>query len=205
MTRPSDAADQIELFAAEPKLPGGFAYGDDVITAAEEAVLAEQIAELPFKPFEFRGYLGNRRVVSFGFRYDYSARVLQAAAPLPDFLLPLRDRAAAFAGIEPANIVHALINEYAPGAGIGWHRDKPDFADVIAVSLLAPCTLRLRREDGAGWQRTTQRVLPRSAYLLRGPVRHDWQHSIPALDELRYSVTFRTLADKAGTRRAVSR
>jgi len=205
MTRPSAAADQIELFAAAPTLPAGFAYGDDVITAAEEAVLAEQIAELPFKPFEFRGYLGNRRVVSFGVRYDYSARVLQAAPPLPDFLLPLRDRAAAFAGIEPADIVHALINEYAPDAGIGWHRDRPAFADVIAVSLLAPCTLRLRRKDGAGWQRATQRVLPRSAYLLRGPVRHDWEHSIPPLDELRYSVTFRTLADKAGTRCAVSR
>jgi alkylated DNA repair dioxygenase AlkB len=203
MTRPFTTADQIELFP--PELPAGFVYRDDVVTAAEERALVGQIAVLPFKPFEFRGCVGNRQIVSFGRRYDYSARSLQSAAPMPDFLLPLRDRAAAFAGIEPASIVHALINEYTPGAGIGWHRDKPDFADVIAISLLAPCPLRLRRKDGTGWQRATQRVLPRSAYLLRGPVRHEWEHSIPALDELRYSVTFRALTEKAGTRCEVSR
>jgi alkylated DNA repair dioxygenase AlkB len=204
MTR-SPAADQIELFAAAPQLPAGFLYRDEVIAVAEEAGLVEQISTLPFKPFAFHGYLGNRRVVSFGRRYDYGARSLQSAPPIPDFLLPLRDRAAAFAGIEPARIAHVLVTEYAPGAGIGWHRDRPDFADVIAISLHAPCTLRLRRKRGASWERATQRVRPRSAYLLRGPVRHDWEHSIRALDELRFSVTFRTLADKAGTRPGIPR
>jgi alkylated DNA repair dioxygenase AlkB len=204
MTR-SSVADQIELFASEPALPPGFVYRDEVVTVVEEAALVERIATLPFKPFAFHGYLGNRRVVSFGKRYDYGARSLQSAPPMPDFLLPLRDRAAAFAGVEPASIAHVLVTEYAPGAGIGWHRDRPDFADVIAISLGAPCTLRLRRKAGASWVREAQRVLPRSAYLLRGPVRHDWEHSIPALDELRFSVTFRTLTDKAGTRPMVAR
>lgn len=195
----SRAADQIELFAAEARAPAGFSYREGIITAAEEAALAEQFAALPLKPFEFRGYRGNRRVVSFGRRYDYSARSLQTAPAMPDFLVPLRDRAAGFAEIPPASIAHVLVTEYAPGAGIGWHRDKPEFTDVIGISLLAPCTLRFRREDGAGWKRVTRRVAPRSAYLLRGPARQEWEHSIPPLEQLRYSVTFRSLADKTGT------
>ena len=193
MTRPPAAADQIELFAPEPKLPPGFAYRDDIITAAEERELVAQLAELPFKPFEFHGYLGNRRIVSYGWRYDYSARAVQQAAPIPRFLLPLRQRAAEFASLAPESLEHILVTEYAEGAGIGWHRDKAEFADVIAVSLLAPCTLRFRRRKGTNWERAAHRINPRSAYLLRGPVRSEWQHSIPPLDRLRYSVTFRNL------------
>jgi len=205
MSRSPPAADQIDLFAAAPAQPAGFAYCDDVIGGAEEAALAAQLAALPFKPFEFHGYLGNRRIVSFGWRYDYGARAVQPAAPIPSFLLPLRERAAAFAGIPAASIEHILVTEYAPGAGIGWHRDKAEFADVVAISLLAPCTLRFRRKKGATWERATQRVAPRSAYLLHGAARHEWEHSIPALDMLRYSVTFRSMADKTGTRPLVAR
>lgn len=193
MTRPRPAADQIELFASEPGLPPGFVYRDDVITAAEERALVEQLAKLPFKPFEFHGYLGNRRVVSFGWRYDYGVRTVHPAAPIPSFLLPVRERAARFADLAPESLEHILVTEYAEGAGIGWHRDKAEFADVVAVSLLAPCVLRFRRKKGAGWERTSQRINPRSAYLLRGPARSEWEHSIPALDRLRYSVTFRNL------------
>ncbi|HEX3972844.1 MAG TPA: alpha-ketoglutarate-dependent dioxygenase AlkB [Stellaceae bacterium] len=194
MTRRSSAADQIALFAPEPALPPGFAYREDVITVAQERALVERIAELPFRPFEFHGYRGNRRVVSFGWRYDYGARAVAAAAPIPPFLLPLRERAGAIAGLAPECLEHVLVTEYAEGAGIGWHRDKAEFADVVAISLLAPCTLRFRRKRGTGWDRTSRQVVPRSAYLLRGPARHDWEHSIPALDRLRYSVTFRNLA-----------
>lgn len=199
MRRPRTVADQAELFPSAPEPPPGFAYGDEVIAPAEERVLVEQIGMLPFKPFEFHGYLGNRRIVSFGWSYDYGARSMRPAALIPPFLLPLRERAARFAGLAPASLEHVLVTEYAQGAGIGWHRDKPEFADVIAVSLLAPCTLRFRREDSGGWQRAKQRVAARSAYLLRGPARSDWEHSIPPLDRLRYSVTFRSLVDKAGT------
>jgi alkylated DNA repair dioxygenase AlkB len=194
MTRSAAAADQIELFAAAPKLPAGFVYRDAVITAVEEAALAEQIATLPFKPFEFHGYLGNRRTVSFGTRYDYSARVLQSAPPIPDFLLPLRDRAAAFAGIAPDSIAHVLVTEYAPGAGIGWHRDRPQFGLVVGVSLLSEAVLRFRRKAGAKWERMNAKLAPRSAYLLAGDARHVWQHSIVPGETLRYSVTFRTPA-----------
>jgi alkylated DNA repair dioxygenase AlkB len=185
---------QTDLFtSATTALPDGFAYRDALITADEERALAQRVAELPLKPFEFHGYLGNRRVVSFGWRYDYARRAVQASAPIPDFLLPLRERAAAFAGVDADGLQQILINEYAPGAGIGWHRDKPEFQDVIAVSLLAPCRLRFRRKQDARWERRTQLVQPRSIYLLRGPARHEWEHSVPALDALRYSVTFRNL------------
>lgn len=157
-------AGQIELFASEPTLPSGFAYREAVITAAEERALVELLAKLPFKPFEFHGYHGNRRIVSFGWRYDYGARALQPAAPIPSFLLPLRDHAAGFADLAPESLEQILVTEYAAGAGIGWHRDKAEFTDVIAISLSAPCTLRFRRKKGAGWERAAQLVVPRSAY-----------------------------------------
>jgi alkylated DNA repair dioxygenase AlkB len=173
------------------RLPTGLAYRQDLITPTEEHAIVAQFGDLPFKPFEFHGYLGKRRVVSFGWRYDYSARTLQSREPIPSFLLPLRDCAAAFAGIAADDLRQVLVTEYADGAGIGWHRDKPMFEDVIAFSFLAPCTLRFRRAQAKGWERATQIVEPRSAYLLRGPARREWEHSIPPLDRLRYSVTFR--------------
>jgi len=199
MSRSPAANAQIELLPSAPAFPTGFAYGEDVITAAEEEALADQLAALPLKPFEFHGYTGNRRVISFGWRYDYGARAVQPAAPIPPFLLLLREHAARFAKLDPERLEHVLVTEYAEGAGIGWHRDKAQFGDVIAVSLLAPCTLRFRRKDGIGWQRAMQRIDPRSAYLLRGAARSQWEHSIPPLDRLRYSVTFRSLVDRAGT------
>jgi alkylated DNA repair dioxygenase AlkB len=187
-------SDQIELFAPAPALPLGFAYRDAIITGADEQALVAQIAALPFRPFEFHGYLGNRRVVAFGWRYDYGARAVAPAAPIPPFLLPLRALAARFAGLAPESLEHVLVTEYAEGAGIGWHRDKAEFADVVAISLLAPCTLRFRRKNGAAWERAAQPAEARSAYLLRGPARQEWEHSILPLDRLRYSVTFRNLA-----------
>ncbi len=92
---------------------------------------------------------------------------------------------------------HALITEYGPGAAIGWHRDKGVFSDVIGVSLLSPCTFRLRRRVGSSWERYSLIAEPRSAYLLRGEARTAWEHSIPAVETLRYSVTFRSLRGRA--------
>jgi alkylated DNA repair dioxygenase AlkB len=187
---------QLDLLAPVPVrgLPEELQYRPDLISANEEAALVEHIAALPFRPFEFHGYLGNRRTVSFGFRYDFGDQAMHEAEPIPDFLRPLRDRAAEFAGLKPADLEHALVTEYAPGAGIGWHRDRPVFADVIGISLLAPCRFRLRRKQGETWQRAALDLAPRSTYLLRGPVRYEWQHSIVPMEELRYSVTFRSRA-----------
>jgi alkylated DNA repair dioxygenase AlkB len=192
--RRSVLTDQADLFAAEPALPAGFAYGEDLISPGEEQAMVERFAGLPFQPFDFHGYLGKRRVVSFGWRYDYKGGKLRPSDDLPPFLLPLRDAAAAFAGIPADSLEQVLVTEYAPGAGIGWHRDRPMFEDVIAVSFLSPCTLRFRRKHAAGWERAAQQVRARSGYVLRRAARRIWQHSVPPLDRLRYSVTFRNFA-----------
>jgi alkylated DNA repair dioxygenase AlkB len=181
-----------ELFPAEP-WPAGFAYREEVISPVEERALAERFALLPLTPFAFRGFLARRRVVSFGWRYDYAGRTLRPSDEIPSLLMPLRERAAEFAGVAPQSLQQVLVTEYAPGAAIGWHRDKPVFEDVVALSFLAPCTLRLRRRHEEDWDRRSIELLPRSAYLLRGRARRDWEHSIAPVGELRFSVTFRTL------------
>jgi len=183
----------------EPRaaLPEGFVYRPELVTPAEETELIAEFDTLDFKPFEFHGYFGNRRTVSFGWHYDFASTRVRPASDIPDFLLPLRDKAAALADIDPAALEHALVTEYAPDAGIGWHRDRPVFDDVIGISLGAPCRFRLRKKHGDGWDRTAIELAPRSAYLLRGPVRREWEHSIPPLDRLRYSVTFRSVKPSA--------
>jgi alkylated DNA repair dioxygenase AlkB len=183
---------QLRLFDAPFHGPAGFRYQAGLVPAADQHALAERIAALPLKAFEFHGHLGKRRVVSFGWHYDFNAGELRRAESVPAFLLPLRERAAAFAGVAADDLQHVLVIEYAPGAGIGWHRDRPIFEDVVGVSLVSPCLFRLRRRTGAAWQRASLTVEPGSAYLLRGPSRTDWEHSIPPVDTLRYSVTFRT-------------
>jgi alkylated DNA repair dioxygenase AlkB len=182
-----------QLSLLEAPAVSGLAYQAEFISSEQERALVERLAQLAFKPFEFRGYLGRRRVVSFGVRYDFNDSRMHEAPDIPDFLLPLRTLAATFAGVAPAALRQALVIEYQPGAGIGWHRDRPGFGDVIGVSLLSPCRFRLRRRQGTGWQRQEVLLEPRSAYLLRGEVREAWEHSIPPADSLRYSVTFRSL------------
>jgi alkylated DNA repair dioxygenase AlkB len=185
---------QTDLFESRSELPEGMRYASDVISSDEEQALLKEVPALPFKEFEFHGFLGKRRVAWFGWRYDFNGGGLGKAGEIPQFLLPVRERAARFAGLAPAALEHALIVEYRPGAAIGWHKDRPAFDDVIGVSLLSPCTFRLRRKAGAKWERRSFTAAPRSAYLLRGPSRNEWQHSIPPLDTLRYSITFRSLA-----------
>jgi alkylated DNA repair dioxygenase AlkB len=185
---------QEDLFETASDLPAGMRYAPDVLSRDDEQALLVEIPALPFKEFEFHGFLGKRRVVSFGWRYDFNGAGLGKANEIPEFLLPVRERAARFAGLAPAALEHALVLEYTPGAAIGWHKDRPVFDDVIGISLLAPCTFRLRRKAGAKWERRSLVAAPRSAYLLRGPSRTAWEHSIPPLDTLRYAITFRSLA-----------
>jgi alkylated DNA repair dioxygenase AlkB len=194
----SSAILQADLFGGQeaapaPPGPEGLRYHADLISAAEEQALARDLAALPFTPFNFHGYLGHRQVVSFGLRYNYDRRAVEDAASLPDFLEPLRSRIADFAERPADDFVQCLVNQYREGAGIGWHRDKPQFGDVVGVSLLAPCVMRFRRRIGDGFERIATPLAPRSAYLLTGPARSQWEHSIPPMDQLRYSVTFRTL------------
>ena len=173
----------------------GFHYRPELIDAAEENALLARVRELPFREFEFHGYLGKRRIVSFGFHYDFSEQRLRKADEIPDFLLRARAAAAQFAGFAPEAFQHALVTEYGPGTGIGWHRDKAVFGEVVGISLLASCVLRFRRKLDGKWERANVEVEPRSAYLLIGPARSEWQHSILRVDSLRYSITFRKLIE----------
>ena len=188
------AADQFDLFGKpQSSLPEGLRYAEDVISADEARRLVAAFADLPFQAFDFHGFKGNRRIVSYGGRYDFSASRLEPTEPIPDFLLPARTAAAAFAGMNPDTIQHAMVTEYAPGAGIGWHRDRPEFDRVIGLSLASAAVMGFRRRRDAGWERAALPLAPRSAYLLDGAARRDWQHSIAPGERLRYSVTFRTL------------
>lgn len=191
---------QIDLFGAEPPgpvLPAGFVYRPDLLTPDEEAALLRDVRALPFREFQFGEYTGRRRVVSFGWQYDFVTKALRTADDMPPFLLALREVAATVGAVPPTALQHVLVTEYEAGAGIGWHRDKMVFGDVVGVSLLAPCTFRLRRSIGATWERASITAEPRSGYLLRGPSRTEWEHSIPPVDATRYSITFRNLRTAA--------
>jgi alkylated DNA repair dioxygenase AlkB len=190
-------ASQFQMFGGVLQ---GFRYQTELVTPDQENDLVDHVRELPFQQFDFHGYKGKRRVVSFGWQYDFSGRQLKKADDIPEFLLPLRNLAASFAGMEPAALQHVLVTEYEPGAGIGWHRDKAVFGQVVGISLLVPCTLRFRRRIDIGaakrqWERANVVTAARSAYHLSGPARLEWEHSIASVDALRYSITFRNMRE----------
>ena len=186
-------ANQLDLFAPASAWPAGFRHWGEAIPREEERALLQSFTTLDFEAFVFHGHVGQRRVVSFGKTYDFEREALRDAPPIPPILLALRERIATLAGLAPQRLSQALVTEYPPGAAIGWHRDKTVFGDVLGVSLGAPCFFRLRRRAGASWQRASLRLEPRSVYLLQGPARTAWEHSIPHTEGLRHSVTFRTL------------
>ena len=174
----------------------GLEYRDDFISTAQEAELIERLAVLDLAPFRFHGWLGNRKTQSFGWRYDFDDASFQPTEPMPGWLLPLREKVAAFAGVAPDDFVHVLLARYDPGAGIGWHRDRSVFDKVVGVSLASPARMRFRRRTATGFDRANLGVEPRTAYLLSGEVRNDWEHSIAAGERLRFSITFRTLSER---------
>lgn len=182
------------LFDA-PVLPG-LRQQDAFIDVAEHDDLLRRLDGLDLSPFRFQGWLGNRKTHTFGWRYDFETAGFAPAEPIPDWLEPLRHRAAAFADVERQDIVHLLVARYDPGAGIGWHRDRPVFDRVVGVSLGAPAVMRFRQRTASGFRRASADLPPRSAYLLDGEARHEWEHSIVPGDALRFSLTFRTLSAK---------
>ena len=180
----------------EAPLIAGLDYREELITEADERELTEHLIALDLAPFRFQGWLGNRKTKSFGWRYDFDDASFTRTEPIPDWLDPLRRKAAAFARVEPADFAHVLLARYDPSAGIGWHRDRDVFDRVVGVSLGSPATLRFRQRILTGFRRASLELAPRSAYLLSEESRWEWEHRITPGEQLRFSITFRTMSEK---------
>jgi alkylated DNA repair dioxygenase AlkB len=176
--------------------PPGFLFQPDFISADEEVQLLTHLNAVEYSAFTMRGVTARRRVKDFGFRYSLDSRAISEGPPVPPFLLPLREKAATLAGVDAAALAEALIIEYQPGATIGWHRDAPPFGVIVGISLGSACTFKLRPYGVARAKAIAFELPPRSAYVLDGEARSKWEHSIPAVKRLRYSVTFRTLRQR---------
>ncbi len=212
--------------ARPEELPEGFLYGNEFLSQREESELLGIFRELEFAAYDYHGYQAKRRIVRYGANYDINTREeRENVPPIPEFLIDIRKRAAEFAGVTANDLVQAMVSEYSVGTPIGWHRDAPQFGIIIGISLGSACRMRLKpyasyaagasrqgtriRQESSSWTEarggahaTRTRVLslrlePRSIYAMRGAARSEWQHSIPAVEELRYSITFRTLKSKA--------
>jgi alkylated DNA repair dioxygenase AlkB len=188
-------------FAGPDELPEGFLYRDEFLSETEEAELLRVFRGLDFAAYDYHGYLAKRRVVRYGVNYDINTREpSETVHPIPDFLLGVRERAADFAGLRADDLVQAMVSEYSVGTPIGWHRDAPQFGTIIGISLASACRMRLKPYPEPGKIPSAKilsiRLEPRSIYVMKGEARSGWQHSIPAVDEVRYSITFRTLRSK---------
>ena len=177
-------------------LIAGLDYREEVISEADECELIERLSGLDLSPFRFQGWLGNRKTMSFGWRYDFDDASFTRTEPIPGWLNFVREKAASSAGLSPDEFAHVLLARYDPGAGIGWHRDRDVFEKVVGISLATPATLRFRQRTSTGFRRASIEVQPRSAYLLSGESRWDWEHRITPGDRLRFSITFRTMSEK---------
>jgi alkylated DNA repair dioxygenase AlkB len=185
----------VAVIEPSPSMPAGFHYRADLIGVRDEAALLETIAGLTFTPYEFRGFQANRKVAAFGYLYSYNTRRMETARELPPWLKDLRIEIAAFAGLRPDAFEQVLVTEYVPGTALGWHRDRLQYGEIVGVSLHSPANFRMRRRDGSRWLRANRIVEPRSVYKMSGESRLDWEHSIPAVETLRYSLTFRTFTE----------
>ena len=185
-----------DLFASRQDLPNGLAYEPELISVAEERSLLSRIATLPLAEAQYKQYTAKRRIASFGSSYDFTENTLSDEAPIPEFLMPLRGKVAAWVGVPFDDFGHALVTEYRPGTTLGWHRDVPQFAVIVGVSLASACRMRFRPYPAHAASSQAKpfalELAPRSAYVLQGDVRWRWQHSVAPTPALRYSITFRT-------------
>jgi alkylated DNA repair dioxygenase AlkB len=192
-----------DLFEGSAKVPDGFIYHPSFISEAEEQELIPEIGKLHFTPFKYYQFTGKRRTVSFGWQYEFGSSDITIAPDIPAFLLPLRTRAGTLFGIDPNSLVQTSIIEYSTGSPIGWHRDIPHFGVVVGISLGATCRMRFREYNRLRSKKLSRdeilsiELQPRSIYLMSGPSRESWQHSIPPVKELRYAIMMRTLRREA--------
>ena len=184
-------------FASPEELPEGFLYRDEFLTETEESELLRIFGGLDFTAYDYHGYLAKRRVVRYGVNYDINTRELSGTVqPVPKFLLGIRERAAEFADVCADDLRQAMVSEYSVGTPIGWHRDAPQFGIIIGISVGGACRMRLKPYQGPE-KVLSLRLEPRSIYVMKSEARSGWQHSIPAVEQMRYSITFRTLRSKA--------
>ena len=184
---------QLALFPDQSAGPAGLHYQPEFVSKATESELIGRISELPLQPFQFGAFEGKRRVASFGFRYDYALHRLAEAEPIPAWLASVAQSVESFGDMPAGHVRQILCTEYDVGVGIGWHRDKPHFDRIFGLSLGASCKFRFRRAAGGKWERFTLTAEPRSLYMMDGESRQVWEHSIPAVEHRRYSITFRTM------------
>src|SRR5579872_437994 len=187
-------------FASSEELPEGFLYRNEFLSELQEAELLGICRGLDYAAYEYHGYLAKRRIVRYGVNYDSDTREESEVQPIPQFLAEIRARAAELAEVGSDELVQAMISEYSPGTPIGWHRDAPQFGIIMGISLGSACRLRLKPLQTTG-NRLAGRILsirlePRSIYVIKGEARSGWQHSIPQVGQLRYSITFRTLRSR---------
>ena len=181
------------LLTEAADLPDGFVYHGEIVSPAEETTLLNALHSLAFGEVRMRGQVARRRTIHFGWTYGYESWRVEPGPPIPDFLGGLRAKAAALTGLAPEALAEVIATHYPPGAGIGWHRDAPAFGLVVGVSLLGACRFRFQQGHGASRRTRAVMLAPRSAYVLDGAARWQWQHAIPPGRAERYSVTFRTL------------
>ena len=193
----------LSLFEFPAKMPDGFICHQNFVSETEEQELIRQIQTLQLTPFKYYEFTGKRRTASFGWDYEFGAKDITKAPDMPAFLLPVRARAGTLFNIEPTHLTQASIIEYSIGSPIGWHRDIPHFGVAVGISLGAACRMRFRKTDRR-WSKNKNpdeilaiELQPRSIYLMSGASREMWQHSIPPVKELRYSIVMRTLMEPA--------
>ena len=178
--------------------PEGLGYRSELLTEAEERALFDELERLEFNEIGMHGVVAKRTARHFGVDYDYERRAaVHEAEPIPEWLVPVRERAAALAGVEPDELAEILVQRYPPGAQIGWHRDAPAFGIVVGISLGSSARMRFRRNKGGVRHTFELELEPRSGYVLAGEARTAWQHHVPPTKAVRYSITFRTLRRSA--------
>lgn len=194
-TIPMRHGGQKTLFDSPVHLPNGLLYRPNFITEREEHALLDAIGALELVHPNYKGYAAKRRIANFGWEYDFENKRLIPGDPLPDFLVPLQNKIAKWLDIPKKRVVEALINEYEAGSALGWHKDNEPFEHIVGVSLQGWAKMRFRpiAKVHKAKDVVALELERRSAYIMQGAVRDDWQHSVAETRTLRYSITFRTL------------
>lgn len=139
-----------------------FAMNLDIMDEAGERPLIDAIGRSDLTPFRLHGRLGKRMVTSYGAGYDFHEDRLAFSSSMPAWLAALRLQCAALLRLDPELLTQVLLTRYGPGAGIGWHRDRPWYEHVIGISLGAPAVLRFRRRCSKRFDRINVPLAPRS-------------------------------------------